>query len=114
MRTMEYRLTWAGRQHVLRVSGRKPAYLPPPDSEEHFFKEHHWGYGQTRRGRTVRYKVSHPLWEVFPVPSYHIDLDWASVYGSQWEILNKATPISTVFAVGSEITVYPPERLGIA
>jgi uncharacterized protein YqjF (DUF2071 family) len=110
-RTMDYRLRWAGRAHVLRVTGRKPAYVPPLTSDEHFFKEHRWGYGRTRRGQGIRYEVTHPVWEVFPVQSYHIDLDWGRVYGPEWEALNKATPMSTAFAVGSAICVYPKGQL---
>src|SRR5581483_966505 len=106
-RTMEYRLMWAGHEYLLRVSGRKPAYLPAADSDEHFFKEHHWGYGRTRRGQALRYEVTHPLWEVFPVLSYHIEMDWANVYGPQWELWSKAARISTVFAVSSAIDAYP-------
>jgi hypothetical protein len=108
---MEYRLKWANEQHVLRVTGRKPAYMPQESSDEHFFKEHHWGFGRTHRGQTIRYEVAHPVWQVYPVESYHIDLDWGRVYGSEWEFLNKATPVSTVFAVGSAVAVYPKGRL---
>ena len=110
-RRMEYRLRWAGRDHVLSVTGVKPAYLPDESSDEHFFKEHHWGFSVTRGGRAVRYEVTHPPWEVFPVHGYRIDLDWRSVYGPEWEILSKAAPMSTVFALGSAIAVYPKGRL---
>lgn len=110
-RSMEYRLRWAGRDHVLSVTGRKPSRLPSETSDEHFFKEHHWGYGRTRRGQAIRYQVTHPVWEVLPVQSYHADLDWRSVYGPEWEELSKATPMSTVFAVGSAIAVYPKGNL---
>lgn len=113
-RTMEYRLTWAGHEQVLRITGRKATYLPDSASDEHFFKEHHWGYGRTRRGQTLRYEVEHPLWEVWPVQSYHIELDWASVYGPEWGFLSKAAPMSTVFAAGSAVTVYPKGRLAEA
>jgi uncharacterized protein YqjF (DUF2071 family) len=110
-RRMEYRLRWAGREHLLSVTGAKPAYLPNESSDEHFFKEHHWGFGVTRHGQAVRYEVTHPRWEVLPVQEYQIDLDWARVYGPEWEILSKAAPISTVFAVGSAVAVYPKGRL---
>lgn len=110
-RTMEYRLTWEGSEQTLRVTGSKPTYLPQPQSDEHFFKEHRWGFGRTRRGQTLRYEVEHPPWEVFPVQSYHVALDWASVYGPQWQLLSKATPMSTVFAVGSAVAVYPQGAL---
>jgi uncharacterized protein YqjF (DUF2071 family) len=104
---MEYRLTWAGREHRVRVTGAKPPLVPGEASDEHFFKEHRWGFGTTRRGRTLRYEVRHPVWEVFPVRSYAIDLDWAAVYGPEWGFLGKATPCSTVLAAGSPVAVYP-------
>jgi uncharacterized protein YqjF (DUF2071 family) len=106
-RRAEFRLDWAGRRHLLRVSGTKPAFVPAEDSDEHFFKEHHWGFGTTRAGRTLRYEVAHPAWEVFAVNHCDVDLDWASVYGPAWGFLKKVAPCSTVFAVGSEVAVWP-------
>jgi uncharacterized protein YqjF (DUF2071 family) len=110
-RTMDYRLNWAGCEQVLCVTGRKPAYLPDRDSDEHFFKEHRWGFGRTRKGGALRYEVAHPPWEVFPVESYHVTVDWGCVYGPEWQFLSKATPMSTVFALGSAIAVYPKGTL---
>jgi uncharacterized protein YqjF (DUF2071 family) len=110
-RSMEYRLRWDGREHVLSVAGDKPIFLPGESSDEHFFKEQRWGFGRTRSGQAIRYEVAHPPWQVFAVRSYHIDLDWASVYGPEWALLNKATPMSTVFADGSGVAVYPKGRL---
>jgi uncharacterized protein YqjF (DUF2071 family) len=107
----EYHLEWAGRRHVLSVAGRKPAFQPTADSTEHFFKEHHWGFGRTRGGRTLRYEVRHPVWDVYPVESFRVDLDWGAVYGKEWDILAGAVPYSTVFAVGSAIEVYPKGKL---
>jgi uncharacterized protein len=110
-RTLEYRLTWGGQQQVVRVTGGKPAYLPDTASDEHFFKEHRWGFGRTRRGQALRYEVTHPAWEVLPVREYHIDVDWASFYGPCWQHLSKAQPLSTIFAVGSAVAVYPKGQL---
>lgn len=105
--TAEYRLEWAGRTNILAVTGRKPATRPEEHSTEHFFKEHHWGFGVTRRGKGLRYQVDHPVWDAYPVHSYRVDIDWANVYGREWEFLSTATPYSTCFAVGSPIKVYP-------
>jgi uncharacterized protein YqjF (DUF2071 family) len=104
--SVEHRLSFAGRTHTMRAVGIKPAYVPEPTSEEAFFKEHHWGYGKTRSGRTLRYYVWHPVWSVYPVREAHIDLDWASVYGPRWASMQGAKPASTVLAVGSEVAVY--------
>jgi uncharacterized protein YqjF (DUF2071 family) len=110
-RTMEFCLRWAGREHRIGVTGSKPAHEPAATTDEHFFKEHHWGFGITRSGKTLRYEVAHPVWQVFPVRDHHLDFDWATVYGPEWGFLGGARPCSTVFAVGSAIAVYPKGRV---
>ncbi len=109
--TVEHCLDWGGRRHHLRATGRRPGHVPAETSVEHFFKEHRWGYGVTRRGRPLRYEVVHPAWEVYPVTDYTIDLDWGLVYGPEWEPLTKATPCSTILAAGSPIQVFPKGKL---
>src|SRR5262249_23535543 len=59
--TMTYRLKLGGREHRITVTGGERVFLPGEDSLEHFFKEHHWGFG-TKRGRTLVYQVDHPTW----------------------------------------------------
>jgi len=105
--TAEYTVDWNGRKNRLFVEGEKPAFRPGPDSMEHFFKEHSWGYGTTRRGNLLTYRVNHPEWDVYPVRSSIIDVDWAAMYGPEWGIMTNATPSSVVFAVGSEVSVFP-------
>jgi len=109
--TVEHRLRQGGRVHTLRATGGKPGYLPEETSVEHFFKEHRWGFGRTRRGRALRYEVVHPVWEVYPVVDYHIDLDWGLVYGPEWDFLSEADPYSTIVAGGSAVRVYPHGKL---
>jgi|SRR5579884_3254165 len=103
----EHRLHWHGTEQRVGVTGSKPAVVPAKHSTEHFFKEHQWGFGMDRHGRTTRYEVRHPVWSVYPVQSYHVDLDWATVYGPEWAVLQGREPDSVVLAAGSEIAVFP-------
>jgi len=105
--TAEYRVEWGGRVHTLRAVGSKPAVRPGPDSAEHFFKEHSWGFGTTRRGRLLRYEVDHPEWDVYPVRDYRVDVDWGLLYGPAWADMTGREPTSVVLAAGSEVSVYP-------
>jgi uncharacterized protein YqjF (DUF2071 family) len=109
--SVEYHLTFAGRVHTLAATGAKPAFRPAADSVESFFKEHQWGYCRTRRGGTTRYEVRHPVWDVFPVTDYRIELDWEAVYGAEWRPLQVAAPVSTVLSLGSAVAVYPKGML---
>lgn len=105
------RLRWRGRSHAIEVTGDKPAYRPAEDSAEHFFKEHQWGFGRDRRGRTLVYEVRHPLWDVYPVRLWRLDLDWAQVYGPEWGFLSAEKPVSVLLAAGSPVSVYGRGRL---
>jgi uncharacterized protein YqjF (DUF2071 family) len=98
---------FANRWHDATLSGRAPAVRPRADSIEHFFKEHEWGFGRSRRGALRRYRVIHPEWEVYTDAQATLDVDFGAVYGEPWAILNNRDPYSVVFAVGSEVAVYP-------
>jgi hypothetical protein len=105
--TVELTLDYGGRTHRLAATGGWPPQTPPPHSVEHFFKEHRWGFGCDRRGRGLRYEVVHPVWQICPVRSYQLDLDWGAVYGAEWKFLQGREPYSVVLALGSEVEVYP-------
>jgi len=92
---------------TMTVGGRGPAVVPGNDSVEHFFKEHTWGFGKGRRGGLLRYRVVHPLWAVYGVESCDLRIDWAGLYGAQWNFLAGKTPDSVVLAAGSHVAVYP-------
>lgn len=99
-------LTLAGATHRIRVAGNKPAVRPGPDGAEHFFKQHSWGFGTSRRGRLLSYQVDHPVWDVWPVTSYDVDWDWKAVHGPDWAFLAGVEPYSVVLACGSSIRVF--------
>jgi len=102
-----YTVKWGGRVHSLRATGSQPAVRPAPDSTEHWFKEHSWGFGTSRGGKLIRYEVNHPEWDVYSVREFTADVDWALLYGPEWAVMQKAEPASVVLAVGSDVSVYP-------
>lgn len=79
-------------------------------SEEEFITEHYWGYTRVDARRSSEYGVEHPRWEVYPVKSYSIDVDFGSVYGKEFEFLKHATPQSVFLAEGSGIKVMHGEH----
>jgi uncharacterized protein YqjF (DUF2071 family) len=105
--TAAYTVEFGGKVHSLTATGSKPAVRPGPDGAEHFFKEHSWGYGRTRRGRLLRYEVSHPEWDVYPVTDFRADVDWGKLYGPAWDTMTCRDPASVVMAVGSAVSVLP-------
>ncbi len=110
-RTARYTIRRAGAEHAIEVAGSREPSTVSPDSQEHFFKEHQWGYGVDRAGRLLEYEVRHPIWQVYPLRSASIDIDWGVLYGPEWAFLNDRHPDSVVFAQGSPVSVHAPERI---
>jgi uncharacterized protein YqjF (DUF2071 family) len=108
--TAAYTVKRAGRLHSLRAVGSIPAVRPAEESTEQWFKEHYWGFGTSRGGELIRYEVYHPTWDVYPVTDFCADVDWVSLYGHAWGVMQKRDPSSVVLAVGSEISVSPTSR----
>jgi uncharacterized protein len=104
---VKHDLTLAGLTNRICVIGNKPALRPDPDSVEHFFKEHSWGFGTGRRGRLISYRVDHPTWDIWPVRSFDIEWNWKDVYGPDWAFIADAKPYSVVLACGSDVRVFP-------
>jgi uncharacterized protein len=74
-------------------------------SEEEFITEHYWGYTTIGHNKTSEYGVEHPRWQVYPVKSYNINVDFGINYGNDFTFLNHARPDSVFLAEGSEIRV---------
>ena len=104
---LRHELEIGGSVHSLEVDLGAEVLRPPEDSTAHFFKEHSWGFGQSRGGKLLRYQVWHPIWETRRVKALRMDWDFGAVYGPEWADLAELEPYHTAFALGSEIRVYP-------
>jgi uncharacterized protein YqjF (DUF2071 family) len=100
---------FGGGVHRLVGTGSWETSLPTFGSDAFLTKEHEWGFGRTRSGRLLRYRVRHPEWPVRAEVNVDIDVDFGALYGSAWAFLNTATPDSVIFAVGSAVVVDWPE-----
>lgn len=104
-RRVEYRFKIGEASGGMSVVADAQAVVPPKTSPEHWFKEHQWGYGTTRRGRLLRYEVEHPVWACHRVRDWSIEVDWWRIYGEAWSAMNEARPLSVMLAQGSAISV---------
>ncbi len=79
---------------------------PEGTGDSAFLIERYWGFGGRQFGKTTRFRVSHEPWKVYCVESHRLDVDWESIYGSQWAFLGTLQPASVVLAEGSEVDVW--------
>jgi uncharacterized protein YqjF (DUF2071 family) len=105
--------------HVLRIQQRchriawrveGEPFVPSLDSVAHFLKEHSHGYGRSRDGRLLRYRVDHPFWRVWPIVKPDLDVDSGALYGPAWSFLAQTPPWSVIAAEGSEVSVFGAQR----
>lgn len=91
-------------QHI-EVKAENKATPTDLESDTAFISEHYWGYTRINNHSSFEYEVTHPVWDVYPVLTHKIDVDFGLVYGSNFDFLNTTTPTSIMLAEGSEITV---------
>ncbi len=104
--TLHHKIKKIGRYFEINAEALNEPYLPAEDSKEHFFKEHEWGFGKSKEGETIIYRVQHPQWKVYPLKSYDHNFDFAFIYGKEWDFLNDRKPYNVTFARGSSVKVY--------
>lgn len=97
------------KEFSIDLEAENKPYLPESDSTPHFFKEHEWGFGTSRGGKLLIYRVEHPFWDVYPVLKCSHNFDFGLVYGRHWEFLNAAKTYNVTYAKGSEIKVFEGE-----
>ncbi len=93
--------TW----HSMSLSTQDKRMPLTPGSMEDFFTEHYWGYTKLKEDKTLEYFVDHPPWEVYPVPTYKLDVNFEENYGSTFAFLNDRQPDSVFLAEGSPISL---------
>lgn len=96
----------------LAIRAANEPYTPTNDSQEHFFKEHYWGFDRDPSGETFRYRVDHPLWRVYPVLDSDIRFNPGALLGAAWRDLDWQNNIHSVMCVeGSPVKLYTAEAL---
>ena len=97
---------------ITAVADKTPIDIAP-DSEEEFITEHFWGYTKISDSVTSEYEVAHPRWQIYPILSYDVNVDFKKVYGIDFAFLQDQKPISVYLAEGSEILVKQGSKIRI-
>ncbi len=82
-----------------------------PGSEAEFIAEHYWGYTRLGTAKSGAYRVEHPRWRVWAVAQPYLLCNIRTLYGASFEPFLRRRPRSAFLAEGSEVAVYPGEKL---
>lgn len=95
----------------IEVSAAIRLVTPAETSLEHYFKEHEVGFGKDKSGNTLFYRVEHPVWEIYPVQDYKLNVDFGQLYGARWKFLSAQQPLCVLLAKGSAVKVFHPQKI---
>ncbi|MGE4133569.1 MAG: YqjF family protein [Bdellovibrionales bacterium] len=81
------------------------------NSPERWITEHYWGYTRVSDTETLEYEVKHPVWSLYGIENFEVQIDIASLYGPEFVQAFNQGPSSVFLADGSEVTVHLPKRI---
>jgi uncharacterized protein YqjF (DUF2071 family) len=93
-------------QYHVQIDASATTALPTTEIER-FIVEQEWGFGTSRSGRRLSYRVEHPAWEIHAVHSVDLNWDWQGIYGPRWACLQGCKPISVILVAGSAVRLFP-------
>ena len=105
--TVEYRFGTDALRYRVSVTAARDGAIPAATTFEHYLKERTHGCRADPHGRVRAFRVEHPPWAVRQVVSLDYTVDFGALYGPEWAFLNHSSPVSTIFAAGSNVSVYP-------
>jgi len=78
-------------------------------SSEEFLTWQLRGYTKINEQRTSQFRVRHPLWNLYPIKNFDIDIDFGQLYGNAFNFLKYENPESIFMAEGSSVAIMPRE-----
>lgn len=92
-------------KHSMSATAENKRIPMAAGSDAEFITEHYWGYTRQDENRTSEYPVEHPRWEIYPVKSFEVNVDFGKVYGNAFAFLTNQKPETVMLAEGSEVVV---------
>ena len=103
--SIEYEWRYKNKWYTMQIETDTEQKEILPNTVEEFIIEHYWGYTKLSDTKTSEYQVEHPRWKTYTTKSFKLNVDFAKLYGTDFEPLNHKEPSSVFLAEGSEIAV---------
>ncbi|MCC6864869.1 MAG: DUF2071 domain-containing protein [Ignavibacteria bacterium] len=95
-----------GKFYEIKAEADNDPVIPEDNLVENFFKEQEWGFGKTKDGQTLIYRVQHPVWKIYPNAKVEHNFEFNLIYGKEWSLLNDKKPYNVTIARGSNVKLF--------
>lgn len=105
--------TWRneGYEYFMKVKSGKAPLRVVSGTEEYFLMMQPYGYTGRGTPKPWQYRVEHPVWDMYTVDKYKVEVDFDALFGKQFRFLNNEVPQSVYLAEGSDIAIRMRQRL---
>jgi uncharacterized protein YqjF (DUF2071 family) len=97
--------------HRLHVATHGRTRHVQTGSAEEFLTQRHYGFSGTPGLTTLRYRVEHPGWRIWPATRATLECDVKEVFGRDFEPYMSGAPALAFVAEGSDVAVHLPKEL---
>jgi len=104
-RLVEYKWGKSQFSNTFKVTSSKNKRDIERNSETEFILENYLGFAKVKDNKTYQYTVKHPRWKTYDILDYELQVNYSSIYGQEFEFLEKIVPHSVLLVEGSEVAI---------
>jgi uncharacterized protein YqjF (DUF2071 family) len=104
-REIEYKWGKSDLNNVFKMSASLNEKDIEENSETEFILENYLGFAKVKERKTYQYTVKHSRWKIYDVLDYKLKVNYGSIYGQEFEFLEKVAPHSVTLVEGSEVGI---------
>lgn len=102
---VEYHWGKSEMNNCLKITSEKNQKNIERNSETEFILENYLGFAKVKDNITNKYTVKHPKWKIYDVENYSLKVNFGTIYGKDFEFLEKMIPDSVNLVEGSEVAI---------
>lgn len=99
--------TW----HTIEILADTAHTVPLTGSRDEFFNKHFWGYSKVNDYISTEYELVRNNWGVHAIQDCDIQVDIESLFGREFDFMNRLKPESITVSNGSLVEIKTPGRI---
>ncbi|MFI5148500.1 MAG: YqjF family protein [Bacteroidia bacterium] len=108
---VSYILERNGIPYSIQAKAFRNTFIPEAQTREYFLEHRYYGFSRNGKGKTFKFRVAHPEWELYTLYDYSAGLDFQELFGERFAFLNRQDPVNAMLIKGSDVQMFPLQAL---